>query len=296
MIRQILLNERMPAPLGTTAAIADTRADDSRSEPVLSGQRTLRRGATFALAASAACGASALAQAGDEQPSATPYRPSVSTPAALSAPGWVEVEGGLLRERGAAPARRDSLPYTVKLAFSPDWGVRIGGDAWVRQRDENGARLSGGGDSSIVVKRRFAIDDASAFGLEAGATVPTARRGLGSGKADYSINGIYSADLGAWHTDLNLVATRLGQIDPGTGRMQALWAASLSRPLNERWGVVGEFSGTRQRGADGSTQFLGAASYNVSKSLVLDAGAAKSLRSGEWSVFSGFTLLAARLF
>jgi hypothetical protein len=245
------------------------------------------------------CCAGAHAQApSDEQPSVTPYRPSVSTPATLSAPGWLELEAGLLHARMEGPARRDSVPYTLKLAFTPDWGVRIGGDAWVRQTDDSGQRLSGGGDTNIVLKRRFAVDDASAFGLEAGATLPTARSGLGSGKSDYSVNAIYSADLGDYHTDINLLSTRIGRIDPGTGRMQLLWAASLSKSLNDHWGVVGEFSGTHQRGVDGTAQFLAAASYNVSKSLVLDAGLARSIRSGvpDWSVFTGFTMLITRLF
>src|SRR5580765_8249253 len=212
---------------------------------------------TSLLAAVAALGcATASAQTSiDERPSVTPYRPSVSTPAALSAPGWLEVEGGALFARGAGSARRDSVPYTLKLAFTPDWGVRLGGDAWVRQADETGQRVSGGGDSSIVLKRRFAINDASAFGLEAGATFPTGRRGISSGKSDYSLNAIYRADIGSYHTDLNLVSTRIGAVDPDVNRLQTLWAASLSKSLSERWGVVGEFSGTHQRGVDGTTQF-----------------------------------------
>src|SRR5690349_17980857 len=89
------------------------------------------------LLAAALCCAQAFAQAAtDDQPSVTPYRPSVSTPAALSAPGWLEIEGGALFARGTGDTRRDSLPYTLKLAFSPDWGVRLGGEAWVRQTDE----------------------------------------------------------------------------------------------------------------------------------------------------------------
>jgi len=236
--------------------------------------------------------------ASDDEPSVTPYRPSVSTPAALSAPGWLEIEGGALFARGTGDTRRNSLPYTLKLAFTPDWGVRLGGDAWVRQTDEGGQRTSGVGDSSIVVKRRFAIDDASAFGLEAGATFPTGRRGISSGKSDYSLNAIYSADIGSYHTDLNLVSTRIGAVDPGVGRLQTLWAASLSTSLSERWGVVGEFSGTRQRGVDGTSQFLVAVSYNVSKALTLDAGFARSMRSGvpDRSFFTGLTLLGPRLF
>ncbi len=253
--------------------------------------------AVLLLAATAARAASGA----DDEPSTTPYRPSVSTPAALSAPGWLEIEAGFEHDHAGAGARRDSVPATFKLAFTPDWGLRIGGEAWARQSATGLASTSGFGDTSVVLKRRLAIDDAQAFGLEAGVTIPTARRGLGSGsgKADYALNAIYSADFaGEWHTDLNLLTTRLGQTDPGTARTQVLWAAALSRTLGERWGVVGEFSGTRQGGAPGTSQFLLAASCNVSKRLTLDVGAARSLRSGPpaWSAFTGLTWLAVRLF
>jgi hypothetical protein len=239
------------------------------------------------------------ARAADDEPTTTPYRPSVSTPAVLSAPGWLELEAGWQHDHAGAGARRDSLPLTLKLAFSEDWGVRLGNEAWVRRQSDDGS-TRGIGDSSVVLKRRFAIDEGQAFGLEAGLTVPTGHRGIGSGsgKPDYGLNAIYSADLGDWHTDLNLLASRLGQADPGASRTQWLWAASLSRPLNDRWGVVGEFSGTHEGGTQNSRQFLLAASYNLSRRVTLDAGAARSLRSGapEWSAFTGFTWLASRLF
>ena len=245
-----------------------------------------------------ACASPGSAAESVEQPSVTPYRPSVSTPAALSAPGWLELEVGALHLHAPAQSRRDSLPYSLKLAFSEDWGVRIGGDAWVRQRDESGTQHSGGGDTGVVLKRRFGIDATSAFGLEAGATIPTAGAGLGTGKSDYSINGIYSADLERNHIDLNLVATRIGQVEQGVSRHQLLWAASLSRSVAERWSVVGELSGTRQAGADRTAQALVAASYNVSPSLNLDAGLSRSTRSGapEWSIFAGLTVLIGRVF
>lgn len=120
--------------------------------------------------------ASACAQAfADEQPSVTPYRPSVSTPAALSAPGWLEIEAGGVSSRAAArrvASRRDSLGYTFKLAFTEDWGVRFGGDARARQTDKTGGRVRGAGATSVVLKRRMAIDKALAFGVEAGVTLP----------------------------------------------------------------------------------------------------------------------------
>jgi hypothetical protein len=258
-----------------------------------------RLAARFAAAALLQAGFVPAHAADDDVPAATPYRPSVSTPAALSAPGWLEIEAGLQHDHDGAVARRDSTPLTLKLAFTPDWGVRIGSDGWVRARDDT-TRTSGGGDTTIVAKRRFAVDDDNAFGLEGGVTVPTARRGLGSGsgKADWTVTAIYSGDRGAWHGDFNLAATRVGAPESDTARTQLLWAASLSRALGERWSVGAELSGTHRSGVDDARQLLVSASYSVSRALVVDAGAARSLRNGApvWSAFTGFTWLAARVF
>jgi hypothetical protein len=258
----------------------------------------LRRAAAFGFLL--ALVAASSARAADEEPSTTPYRPSVSTPAALSAPGWLEIEAGWQHNDGGGGARRDSIPTTFKVAFDENWGVRLGSEVWVRQRADD-AKKSGFGDTGIVLKRRFAVDDDQAFGLEAGVVVPTAKTGLGfgSGKPDYAVNAIWSADFGdRWHTDVNVLASRLGQADPGASRTQWLFAASLSRQLDDRWGVVGELSGTAQSGVEDSRQLLLAASYNVSKRLTLDAGGSRSVRKGDssWSAFAGFTWLAARLF
>jgi hypothetical protein len=56
------------------------------------------------------------------------------------------------------------VPYSLKLAFTPYWGLRVGGDAMFRQRDSDGV-LRGGGDTNITVKRRFAADDKAALSL-----------------------------------------------------------------------------------------------------------------------------------
>lgn len=248
-----------------------------------------------------ACAAFALSTAAgaDDSPTVTPYRPSVSTPAALSAPGWLEIEAGVLTARAADSARRQSLPYTLKLALTPDWGIRIGCDALVRQADADGSARRGGGDTTLVLKRRFALNEASALGLELGAKLATARSGLGSGHADIGFNAIYSTDFAdGWHTDINLAATRVGGLEPGVGRWQKAWAAALSRNLTEQWGLVGEFSGTRQSGNASTTQALVAASYVLSRQVTLDFGVSKGLNaaSGGWSAFSGVTFLAGRMF
>lgn len=237
--------------------------------------------------------------AADDAPAVTPYRPSVSTPAALSAPGWLEVEAGLQRSRADDPQRRDTLPYTLKLAFTPDWGLRLGGDAFVRQLNADGSRASGAGDITVVLKRRFAVDSDSAFGAELGVKIPTARADLGTGHTDVGINGIYSADFGSnWHVDVNATATHLGGTVAGQSAWQKGWAVAISRSLTDRWGVVGELSGTQRSGVGRTSQALVATSYSISPALVVDAGVSKGLNaaSGGWSVFTGLTFLAARLF
>jgi len=229
-----------------------------------------------------------------------PYRPSVSTPAQLSAPGYLELEAGGLRTSGPDHGvSRLSVPYTLKLAFTPDWGIRVGGDAWVRQADGPGDLHKGGGDTSVVLKRRFAIDDAVAWGLELGEKFPTAGGTLGSGHADTSLNAIFSADFASvWHTDLNLVETRLGVPSEQSHQWQTAWAAALSRTLTDAWGVVGEFSGTRQLAVPNTAQALFAASYAVSPAAVLDFGYARGLTgaSPRDSFFAGVTMHLAKLF
>jgi hypothetical protein len=261
-------------------------------------QFTMGRCGRLALFTCGAVGCITAALA-DDSPAVTPYRPSVSTPAALSAPGWLEVEAGVQSSRANDPIRRESLPYTLKFAFTPDWGIRIGGDAIVRQRDADGSALRGGGDTTIVLKRRLAVNDASAFGIELGAKLPTAGRGLGSGHSDVGLNGIYSSDFApGWHLDLNTTATHLGGVDAEIRPWQTGWASALSRNVTERWGVVSELSGTHQGGAGSTSQALIASSYSVSPAVTLDLGVSKGLSaaSGGWSVFFGVTVLAVRLF
>ena len=251
--------------------------------------------------AALACACSGAARAGDEavDPAVVPYRPSVSTPAQLSAPGWLELEAGGLRATGPdSGTSRTTLPCTLKLAFTPDWGIRIGGDAWVRQAAA-GAVQQGAGDTSVVLKRRFAASEATAWGLELGETLPTARHDVGVGHAQTTVNGIFSSDFApGWHTDVNLDGTRQGRSGRQASAWQAGWAAAVSRNLSDAVGAVGEFSGTHQPGAPGQAQFLAAASWNESNAAVFDVGAAHGLNnaSPRWQVFAGVTLRLARLF
>ncbi|MEO8936299.1 MAG: transporter [Burkholderiaceae bacterium] len=261
---------------------------------------------SFATLASCALMPAFAAAAGDDdRPDAVPYRPTVSTPAALSAPGWLEGEfGGLyLRHRHAddGPERRSSLPYTIKFAFTEDWGIRVGGEAIVHAAVVDGSHETGFGDTAIVAKRRFEIDKASAFGLEAGVTIPTAKPALasGSGKPDWSINGIYSADLpGGWHADVNLLDTRSGSRQGDQSRWQTLGAIAMSRPLDDRWTAAAEISGTHQHDANGTAQVLGALSCAIRRDIVIDFGTAHGLNRATptWQAFAGVTVLLGKVY
>ncbi len=238
----------------------------------------------------------------ESPPAVTPYRPSVSTPAQLSSPGWLEGEFGLLHARNGG-AERDSVPFALKYAFTPDWGIRLGGEAWVRDTQSSDGPGYAIGDTALIIKRRFAMGARgtwgalrnAAVGVEGGVIEPTGRDGVG--KTAYAINSIFSADLGMWHSDSNVFVTRLTSDDPSLGHWQWGWASSLSRAMSERISVGGELSGTRQSGAADTAQWLVAGSYLLSSGSVVDVGVARSLgHSGiTTQVFCGITIMLAHL-
>lgn len=226
----------------------------------------------------------------DDGPPVTPYRPSIASPAQLPAPGQLEFEIGGLSEKDDGD-RRGSLPYLFKLAFSEEWGVLLGGDAYVSAHDDDG-RHDGVGDTMVTLKRAFLVDDTTGYGVELTAKAPTAKDTIGSGKPDWTLNGIYSKDVGELHMDLNLNATRLGAVDPGTGRTQWGWASSFSTQLSEKWTATGEVSGTHQRGTRNTALALAALTYSPTPRLAIDFGVAKGLNSAsqDWSFFTGIVV------
>lgn len=236
-----------------------------------------------------------LAAHADED-AVTPYRPSVSSPAQLPVVGQLEFELGYLGAHDDG-ARRDSLPYLFKLAFSEQWGLLLGGEALVQARDESGQRVRGLGDTLLVLKRAFVIDPATAFGLELGAKLPTAKDAIGSGKTDYSLNTIYSRDLGAVHMDANANVTRLGLREADSGLVQTGLSASFSTPVAERWGATAELSGTHRQGVANGAQVLLAAAYSPTKRMTFDFGMAHGIgpSSSAWSLFTGMVLPVAKL-
>lgn len=225
-----------------------------------------------------------------------PYRPTVSNPAQLPVPGQLEVELGGVRARSDG-SRRSSVPYLLKLAFNPEWGVLIGGEALADLREDGRPRQRGVGDTMVELKRAWTLDADTAFGIEFGANLPSAKEALGSGRADYLLNAIYSRDLGPVHLDVNLSATRVGTIELGTSRTRVDASMAFSGALTERWGLAAELSGMRRSGADNGSQVLTALTYSPNKRLTFDFGVARAARPAPatTSVFAGVVFPLARL-
>ncbi|MEP6875370.1 MAG: transporter [Burkholderiales bacterium] len=221
----------------------------------------------------------AAAADGDDD-AITPYRPSVSSPAQLPVPGQLEIELGGLHA----------------LAFSKEWGVVLGGEAHVWARDDAG-RAQVFGDTALVLKHAWIVDGATAFGVEFGTKLPTANDSIGSGRADYTLNTIFSRDIGPVHLDANLNATRLGVFDDGTGRTQFGASASFSGALSDHWGLTGEVSGTHRSGAANGSQLLAAVTYSPSRRLTFDFGVARALRPtpATTQVFAGVAFPLGKL-
>lgn len=240
-------------------------------------------------------GALGKASADEGFEAVTPYRPSVSSPAELSAPGQLEIELGGLRQRNRDQTRT-SVPYLVKLAFDSQWGMLLGGEAHVWQRDASG-REQGAGDTSLTLKRALTLDSASALGAELAVKLPTAKEPIGSGQRDWSLNTIYSRDFGPLHLDANANAMRPGQVDPGTGRTQYGASASFSTAISSRWGANWEWSGTRRSGVPSGSQWLVALTFSPTHLLTIDLGMARAARPGpattQW--FSGLVMPLAKL-
>ena len=232
-----------------------------------------------------------------DEPTVTPYRPTVSNPADLPVPGWLEAEFGGQRVFGADRSRSDSVPWLAKYAFDEDRGILVGGNAYLRDSAPGQPVDSGVGDVSVEWKQRFAVDDATAFGVEAGVIAPTAHDDLGVGKAAWLINGIVSRDFGKLHLDVNVGAVHYAQHDAAVSAWQQTYAAAISWPFGSDWGGALEVSGAHQAGSPAQSQALAALNYNLSPRVVLDAGYARGLAhdAHDRSVFAGATVLLGKL-
>ncbi len=238
-------------------------------------------------------GSTALA----EELKATPYRPTVSNPAALPLPQYLEIEAGWQsRKAKSDDSHQHSMPYLLKFAFTDRVGVLLGSQTVIVQDRPDAPTQAGSGDLAGFLKLRQPVPTAmpSALGLELGVKFPTAPTTVGTGRTDYLSSLIYSAGFGDFGLDLNLLYTRLGGAPSGQGKNQLGWVTTVSYSATDRLSVAGEFFGSHREGVRPFLQYLSAVSYAIIPRVVADGGVAFGLTgaSQEWTLFTGVTILA----
>lgn len=229
-----------------------------------------------------------------EQLTVTPYRPTVSNPAELSALRHVELEFGIQSNQPGLDVERNSLPFLLKYPFAEQWGLMVGGEAWIKSRDQD-ETISGFGNTALLLKHYHPISPSLAVGFETGVILPSARPSLGQGRTDYLANLIVSQDISELRIDVNAGVIRHGYKEQDVDRFGYSWAIAASRMVTEHWGIAGEFSGILAKQQKPGSQFLASLNYLMTSQLMLDFGGTVGLTSvtDDYSVFAGFSLLIA---
>jgi len=229
-----------------------------------------------------------------------PNRPTFSTPALTTQSGVAELEFGL----GHSVLRAgdiDSSPFLIKLGVAKRLELRIGGNGLLHATQPGEPAATGFGDLQLGAQWTFlpngplGIDEA----VQVTWKVPTARasNGLGSGQPDVLLMLLFSRDFGAFHADLNFLATWLNHEAPRFRGSLPAGSLSVSRALDERWSLTGEiYSIGGPSGSDAIISNLWAVGYKVSTRLVLDGGVDIGLSHAapKISVFAGLTVGMAR--
>lgn len=203
--------------------------------------------------------------AGDEI-TANPNRPTVSNPADITQYGVLELEYGI-----TATADDWELGGLIKFAAGHDFELRIDN---VPFQSNNVDSVSGIGDIGLGFQYRFLHQSGNvpSMAVAYSLTVPTASKGLGSGRYDHQFIYLISKDIGAYHADFNVDFEFLGrEMRDGYDTVTAP-ALAVSRSFGG-FTIAGEISGTtRQNAAASSTvSTLWALSYGISSRCVLDA-------------------------
>jgi hypothetical protein len=247
-----------------------------------------------------------LAQAGSAQNEkadeveANPARPTVSTPATITPPGYLQFETGMLAARHSPEfSSQQGLNEVVKLSFSPrlelfaDTGPFV--HSRVLDRGTNGTAEVFLGLQGVVHRGE---------GANPTVAVSYGRRIYGGDTPDLDLGSprnslllLASADVKGFHYDLNSMFNEV--IEGATHRGQFGQSLSVSHPLAGKLGIsveVWHFTQPFLRG--NAVGNLWAWSYTARHKLVFDGGFNRGLTSTStrWEYFVGFTYLLPHKF
>ncbi len=180
-----------------------------------------------------------------EHPAVNPGRPTITDPAPLTAPGWLECEIGVQRNLD-----KDLLlqtPFLLKLtSLNNRLEYRFATDGYDRFRDDTGQVVDGLGDMYASLHYLTTRQGKRSWDTAVRGTIkiPTAsgRRGVGTGRTDYGFLLLASKDVTpSLHLDANLGYSALGK--PGVGGFdnQGFTSISATIPIpHSRWSYTDE--------------------------------------------------------
>jgi len=231
-------------------------------------------------------------------PAVNPGRPTVTDPASLTAPGWLETEFGLTKNLDRD--RTFSTPLLLKLTSRNNHlQYRLAVDGLIAP----GVGGSGFGDTYAGLHYLFVPQSKAGFDIAGRVTVkiPTAPAFLGTRKFDYNLLLLASRDFSPMlHGDFNLGFTNLSrQGAPGTDN-QILASASFTAPIKGgRWAYTNEIVYTSPlQGVHSQLTTMHGFTYAVHRYDVYDVAVQWQLHGdgATWQVLLGKTFFFGRLF
>ncbi|HLV81228.1 MAG TPA: hypothetical protein VKT32_13155 [Chthonomonadaceae bacterium] len=178
-------------------------------------------------------------------PAVNPGRPTITDPASLTAPGWLESEFGAQKDLDRD--RNLGTPLLLKLTSGNNrLEYRLATDGYVHL----GSGTNGFGDTYAALHYLFAPQEKAGYDLAGRITlkIPTASASLGTGKFDYNLLFLASRDFAhaksgdvTLHGDFNVgIGSLSRQGFPGRDT-QTLLSASFTFPIKGgRWQYTNE--------------------------------------------------------
>jgi len=243
----------------------------------------------------------------EDDPAADPARPTVTNPAHIPPPGYLQFEQGFLQANTTpgGPDRQFSLNQATKLSLDHHLMVFLLSEPFARSITSN-VGSSDPGDLDLGVQVVL-FDEGEGHSRKPTVAVSYINRvrsgtsaGLDVGSYNRSVLLLASGDLFGLHYDTNFIVNE----QPGSTanlpnhapprRAQFGQTLSLTRSLTQKYSISGEiwrFSLPLTGGnAIGNLYAFG---YTPIKTLVLDAGFSRGLtaQSTHWETFAGFSYL-----
>ena len=232
------------------------------------------------------------------RPAVNAGRPTITDPAALTAPGWLEAELGV--QKNLDRDRNLGTPLLLKLTDrNQRLQYRLSTDGYVNLGDAN---TSGFGDTYAALQYLFTTQAQRGFDVAGRATVkiPTANASIGTGKFDYGLMLLASKDFTPnLHGDFNVGLSSLSRQGAVGTDTQFMATASFTIPLKGgHWAYTNELVySSPLNGVRASLTTMHGLTYAVNRSDVYDVAMQWQLYGGgaNWEVLFGRTFMLGKV-